>query len=381
MKRWFIFIFDFFFLNSLFFFNIIIGNKLLAELNESLNKNYCQSKDIIDAAENIKQMLNQLEQKQVEFSTHWNDFDEYLDYLKTLIVLSDGIKVVTKWILSTGEELVSEQHKIGSDLETTETLRDKHDELEMKCIDAYASYAELNYKIKRFLNEKYSFTMKSVPFKNLLAQRRFMDFICRSFASRLEKRRIILTKCVRFYRLVTTYFERTGQVFEQHIVGNKVKNFDTCLMKLRMLRESKNSMEHIVDELKKDGEQLSDVLSMPLKDVLGRDTGIDYSSEISMIRDIMKETINRRKIFCESVELQILTFEQIIHIHTYEQDALMANKWIDDLLAITIKTHFYVGCNILEIQRQKQNLQKIQDTAKVRMNRHFILVVISLDKW
>lgn len=84
-----------------------------------------------------------------------------------------------------------------------------------------------------------------------------------------------------------------------------------------------------------------------------------------MIRDILGETMNRRRIFFESVELQTLTFEQIIAIYSYERDALMAIKWIDDLLAITIKTHSYVGCNIFEIQRQKQSLQKIQETAKV----------------
>lgn len=312
-------------------------------------------------------MLNKLEQKQTEFSTIWSEFELYLSNLKVATALIENIGTVNKWILGKGEELISEQQKIGTDLETSVSLRDAHDALEMKCCDTYGYYAELNYKIKRFITEKDSITANSMAYKDLLAQKQFMDFLCRSFANRLEKRRIILITCVRFYRFVTTYFERTTQVFDCHIVGNKIVDYDMCVLKLKSLRESKSELERIVCELEKEGEKLSDLLSMPVKDVLGRDTCHDYSDEISMIRDILVETTNRRRIFYESVELQQLTFDQIIHIHSYERDATLANQWIDDLLAITIKTHSYVGCNIFEIQRQKQNLQKIQETAKVNL--------------
>lgn len=338
---------------------------MLLELNDSLNKNHCKTRDIIDAKEMVKQMLSKVEQKRTDFSTIWHEFELYLANLKTATALIDSIGTVTKWILGKGEELISEQPKIGTDLETSVSLRDAHDGLEMKCCDTYGYYAELNYKIKCFISEKDAITANSMVYKDLLAQKQFMDFLCRSFANRLEKRRIILITCVRFYRYVTTYFERTTQVFDQHIVGNKIIDFELCVGKLKSLRESKNDLEQIVSELEKEGEKLSDLLSMPVKDVLGRDTCHDYSDEISMIRDILVETTNRRRIFFESVELQILTFEQIIHIHSYERDAKLASKWIDDLLDITIKTHSYVGCNIFEIQRQKQNLQKIQETAKV----------------
>lgn len=125
----------------------------------------------------------------------------------------------------------------------------------------------------------------------------------------------------------------------------------------------------MVKELEKEGEKLSDILSMPIKDVLGRDTGIEYSEDIAIIRDILDETMSRRNIFIESVELQILTLEQVTHIYAYENDAEMAIKWINDLYNVMIKTHSYVGCNVFEIQIQKQDLQSIQETAKV--SRHF----------
>lgn len=115
----------------------------------------------------------------------------------------------------------------------------------------------------------------------------------------------------------------------------------------------------------KDGEKLSDILSMPVKDALGRDLHIDYSDDICNVREILDTTLARRKIFSDSVELQKLTLEQLTHIYTYEQDARMAIKWLDDLYNVMIKCHSHVGCNIHEIQVQKDELQTFQETGKV----------------
>lgn len=104
---------------------------------------------------------------------------------------------------------------------------------------------------------------------------------------------------------------------------------------------------------------------MPIKDALGRDCGVDYNDDIVTIRDILDATIARRNIFVDSVELQKLTLEQVTHIHTYEQDAAVALQWIEDLFAVMHKTHLHVGCNVYEIQAQKEELQTFQETAKV----------------
>lgn len=125
------------------------------------------------------------------------------------------------------------------------------------------------------------------------------------------------------------------------------------------------STDNVVKELEKDGEKLSDMLSMPVKDAIGRDIGADYSDDIANIRDILDATIARRNIFIDSVELQKLTLEQITHIYTYETDASTAIKWIDDLYNVMVKSHSHVGCNIYEIQIQKEELQTFQETAKV----------------
>ena len=128
-------------------------------------------------------------------------------------------------------------------------------------------------------------------------------------------------------------------------------------------------------ELIKEGEKLSDMLSMPVKDALGRDLHIDYSDDICSVREILDTTLARRKIFSDSVELQKLTLEQVTHIYTYEQDACMAIKWLDDLYNVMIKCHSHVGCNIHEIQVQKDELQTFQETGKVSFFFSFFLFI------
>lgn len=71
----------------------------------------------------------------------------------------------------------------------------------------------------------------------------------------------------------------------------------------------------------KEGEKLSDILSMPVKDALGRDVQVDYGEDIVNVRDILDATNARKNIFNDSVELQKLSLKQIALIHTYESDA------------------------------------------------------------
>lgn len=147
------------------------------------------------------------------------------------------------------------------------------------------------------------------------------------------------------------------------------------------LSSSSSFSDNVEKELIREGEKLSDMLSMPVKDALGRDINIDYSDDIANIRDILDATIARRNIFVDSVELQKLTLEQITHIHTYENDAIMAINWMDDLYNVMIKSHTHVGCNIYEIQTQKDEHQVFQETAKVEFlefqcNQRLILVLL-----
>jgi hypothetical protein len=79
----------------------------------------------------------------------------------------------------------------------------------------------------------------------------------------------------------------------------------------------------------KEGEKLSDILSMPIKDALGRDINVDYSEDIANLREVLDAARTRFKIFSDSMDLQKLTLEQITHIHAYEKDAETAVKWVE----------------------------------------------------
>ena len=63
--------------------------------------------------------------------------------------------------------------------------------------DTYGHYAELLHKIDTLPR-----CDVALP-EDLKSQRDFMDFVCRSFATRLERRRNVLITSLRFFRLVS----------------------------------------------------------------------------------------------------------------------------------------------------------------------------------
>lgn len=139
-------------------------------------------------------------------------------------------------------------------------------------------------------------------------------------------------------------------------------------------------LDAVERELVKEGEKLSDMLSMPVKDAMGRELKVDYSEDIINIRDILDATIARKNIFCDSVELQKLTLEQITHIDCYEKDAVQAVQWLDDLLQVMLKDHSHVGCTVYEIQSQKDEQQMFQETAKVNEKYTFPFEILKFDE-
>lgn len=107
------------------------------------------------------------------------------------------------------------------------------------------------------------------------------------------------------------------------------------------------------------------MLSIPVKDALGRDLNICYEEDIANIHDILDATISRKNIFGDSVELQKLTLQQITHINAYEKDVDQAIRWLDELFVLLITEYSTVGCNGHEIQNQKDDHFAFHETAKV----------------
>jgi hypothetical protein len=198
------------------------------------------SQDILDAREAIKSMLNDIEHEQTIISLSWNSLEKSLVDARELIQLEEGVSYVNNWILSTAESLLNGQLKVGYDVQSAEKLRLDHEILELQCFKTYGYYGELLYKIDNFPRNKESFA-----YKDLLSQRDFMDFVCRSFATRLERRRNLLITSVRFYRLVAEYFQRTSNVFESLLQiqnENEMDNVEVAKVKLQKIKDSQHSL-------------------------------------------------------------------------------------------------------------------------------------------
>lgn len=219
---------------------LLLGNKLISSIGECQNRKVLLSQDILDAKEAIKGLLNEIEQEQTSITISWNDLEKSLGDVKESMQLEEGVTYVINWILSTAESLLSGQQKVGYDVQSAEKLRLDHEILELQCFKTYGFYGELLYKIEHFPGNKESFA-----FKDLLSQRDFMDFVCRSFATRLERRRNLLITSVRFYRLVAEYFQRTSNVFESLMQiqnENEMDNVEAAKVKLQKIKDSQQSL-------------------------------------------------------------------------------------------------------------------------------------------
>lgn len=195
------------------------------------------SVDSLDLIEMTKGMINDMEKKRNTVTHAWLDMEKFIETSKELSILEEGVTFVTNWILGTAETLLNDQIKVGYDVATSEELRNQHDILEMQCLETYGFYAELLHKITIL-----PITKNSYSHTDLMSQKDFMDFVCRSFATRLERRRNILITSVRFYRLVSEFFDKTSEVFDSLILGTKVDDFEMAPITLQKLKDSQHSL-------------------------------------------------------------------------------------------------------------------------------------------
>lgn len=76
------------------------------------------------------------------------------------------------------EQLMNANQKVGYDVSSAEELRREHECVELHCVETYGKYAELLHKIKALEDA-------GVQQMDLVSQKEFMDFVCKSFALRL----------------------------------------------------------------------------------------------------------------------------------------------------------------------------------------------------
>lgn len=192
---------------------------------------------MLDTIERIDDVLDTIRKKQQTIEQAWSSMERTFVNAKDLSHLEEGVVRVTNWILGHAETLLNSRHKVGYDVSSAEELRREHEAIELQCWNTYGAYAEIIHKINCFSKDNLT-----EQHKDLLSQKDFMDFVCRSFALRLERRRNILITSLRFFRLVAKYFDKTGEVFDSLVMGNKVIEFQTAGLKLKELQDSQANL-------------------------------------------------------------------------------------------------------------------------------------------
>ncbi|PSN33370.1 hypothetical protein C0J52_23699 [Blattella germanica] len=286
--------------------------QIVCDENRRQGKDLVIPQDVLDTKDKVERLLEIMHGKEELIEEAWIDMEKSFVDAKEINTLEEGVSRVTNWILGPAEMMLNGQQEVGFDVISAEELRQEHETLELQCRDTYGHYAELLHKIDSL--PRYNIALP----EDLKSQRDFMDFVCRSFATRLERRRNVLITSLRFFRLVSEYFDRTNEVLESLLKCDNVEDLESADTMLVELQESQINIE---------GEKLADILSMPVKDALGRDVEVNYESDIANVLEILDAATARKNIFSDSVELHKLTLAQVSHIRAYETDAAQAVQW------------------------------------------------------
>lgn len=218
------------------------GNTLESDLIEhTTSDRRLIEPDLIHYRERLKHCLNAMDTAQTALSQAWLDFQHSIDAVQQLGQLEERITRQTNWFLGTAEQLLASHTRIGCDVASSDALRRDHELLELQCSDQMGAYAELQHHIKMF-----PLQADTYAHRDLMSQKEFMDFVCRCFAARMERRRGVLITCSRFYRLVSEYFDKTSEVFETLVLGDKVENFAVAASNLKRLAERQEKLGRII---------------------------------------------------------------------------------------------------------------------------------------
>ncbi|KAE8746088.1 hypothetical protein FOCC_FOCC007212, partial [Frankliniella occidentalis] len=314
--------------------------------------------DVVDTRIRIERLLELLAAKQALLHDAWHSLQSTLVDAKEQASLEERVSRVTDWILGPAETMLNAQREVGLDVASAEELREAHEALELQCRDTYGQYAELLHRLD-------SRPAAGLPLPaDLRSQRDFMDFACRSFATRLERRRTVLISSLRFYRLVDEYLETTADILESLMREGDVEALDSADESLRQLQAHQVDVDELERLVVRQGEKLSDLLSMPVKDALGREVSVDYGGHIGHVTALLEAVRGRQTLFSDTVNMRRLTLQQAAHVRAYEQDASQAVRWLGELQRALLASHAHVGCTAGEIQAQKAEQQSLQETAR-----------------
>ncbi|KAK7113115.1 hypothetical protein V1264_012462 [Littorina saxatilis] len=313
--------------------------------------------DMLEAQKQVKRVVHHLEQRVESLRGSLDTRDKTLNLAFQFKDWRSDVKTVVDWVLGPGEKLLSSQTDIGDSYESAEELRRRHEEMEIKCTDTYGQYAELRHTADEMLEEPSSLTA------DIKAERDYMDTVCRSFATRLERRRTLLITSVRFHRLAEDFSNRLDDLLElvcSDVTCNTVEEVEEAL---QVLQEKSDACDSVSEQTVNDGQSLLDEMSRPIKNASGVDITPDYGPHIQRIRRMLEDLQDRKMRCDELADVRRLKLQQLLQLRTCERDCDQAIDWIEELCDVMVRTHKDMGASAQEADDLQEDNRKFEATA------------------
>ncbi|KAK3083009.1 hypothetical protein FSP39_011505 [Pinctada imbricata] len=340
------------------------GRELLARLQQYSNdQSTAAEEDAVTTLDNledqkqVKRMIQYLEGRVDKLQQVLEDRDRSLSINLQYEDLQRNIKTVLTWILGPGEKLLASQIDIGDSFQRAEDLRKQHEELEIKCTDTYGTYAELRHKAEELISEEHTAS------EDVRSIRDYMDTVCRSFASRLERRRTLLITSVRFHRLAEEFSKKLEDLLELLYSDNDAEDVKSAEMALQKIIQKCEALDTLAKQTLEDGQSLLDEMSRPVKNAQGKDITPDYDLQVKHVNGHL-EDLQERKLRCDELaDVKKLKLQQILQLRTCERDADQAIEWIYELCEVMSSTHTSMGNTIEEAENLQKEHKKFESTA------------------
>nr|KAI8744805.1 SEC14 domain and spectrin repeat-containing protein 1-B-like [Biomphalaria glabrata] len=340
------------------------GQELLTTLSEnrlsgySDNQGFVPTLDNLEVQKQVKRVLQYLTNKVDKLQDYLEDKDRSMNSSIQYEEWKRNIKTVINWVLGPGEKLLASQSDIGDSYESAEELRKRHEEMEIKCTDTYGQYAELRHTAEEILKE--GLTAED----DLKAERDYMDTVCRSFASRLDRRRTLLITSVRFHRFAEDFSQLLDELLVVLCSDIQADTVESVEEAMKTLQDKCDACDKIAEESLNDGQSLLDEMSRPIKNAFGKDITPDYSSKIKDINKRLGD-LQERKLRCDELaDVRKLKLQQFLQLRTCERDTDQAIDWINELCDVMVTEQTDLGRNSEEAEALHEQHKKFAATAE-----------------
>ncbi|KAK3802342.1 hypothetical protein RRG08_034490 [Elysia crispata] len=340
------------------------GQSLLKSLQETNYSGYSDNQgtvptlDNLEAQKQVKRVLQYLTNRVDKLHDMLEDRDKSLNANMQFEEWKRNVKTVVDWVLGPGEKLLASQNDIGDSYEAAEELRRRHEEMEIKCTDTYGQYAELRHTAD-VLGRNTSWP----GLDDMRAERDYMDTVCRSFASRLERRRTLLITSVRFHRFAEDFSVSLDELLELLCTDLDAETVEAVEEAMKSLEEKLDICDKLASQSLNEGQSLLDEMSRPIKNAFGKDISPDFVRQVKHVNKKLEE-LQERKMRCDELaDVRKLKLQQLLQLRTCERDTDQAIDWINELCDVMVTSHTDMGRSSEEAQDLHNEHRKFEATA------------------